>query len=105
MNEAIQSFADYKPVNPWLILGDMFELGSIAHEEHKKIINLLISENYSNVLLMGKEFYTLKDSNKFLSFKTTGDAKTYLRKNKISGATILIKGSRGMQLEQLLEYL
>jgi len=102
MSEAIKNFADYKPTNPWLIIGDMFELGEIAREEHKSIIDLLGTKAFSNVLLVGQEFYQLKNSNEYLSFKTTNDVMDYLGKNKIEDATILIKGSRGMKLEQLL---
>lgn len=105
MTEAIKSFAEFKGENPWLIIGDMFELGPIAVEEHKKIIELLNSEHFSNVLLVGKEFFRLRNSNNFLCFETTEEVKKHLEKDRIEKATILIKGSRGMKLEKLLGFL
>ncbi|HEY9113705.1 MAG TPA: UDP-N-acetylmuramoyl-tripeptide--D-alanyl-D-alanine ligase, partial [Bacteroidales bacterium] len=56
MAGAINSFKAFEPENPWLILGDMFELGDSSIEEHKKIIELLVEKEFENVLLVGKVF-------------------------------------------------
>lgn len=104
MKEAIISFAESKFDNPWLILGDMFELGNYSSYEHQKIIDEIISNDFTNVILIGEYFYNTSNHN-FLKFKTTNEASGYLNKNKLEGANILIKGSRGMKLEKTLEIL
>lgn len=104
MMEAITSFADCGFDNPWLLLGDMFELGDYAADEHQKIVDQLIDKKFANVLLIGKEFSRLS-KHSFLNFETTSDAGSYIKNNPICDADILIKGSRGMRLEELLEVL
>jgi UDP-N-acetylmuramoyl-tripeptide--D-alanyl-D-alanine ligase len=105
MTEAITSFSEAEFDNPFLILGDMFELGKAAKEEHQKIIQQLSNVGFQNVLLIGKEFFRSSIPKQFTVLETTEDAKTFLQKNSIKKATILIKGSRGMQLETLLNFL
>jgi len=105
MTEAIKSFNDYAPQNPWLILGDMFELGKSADEEHRHIVELIDKLGFEQVILVGKDFYKLKGSTKYICCQTTGDALKYLTNHKITDANILVKGSRGMQLETLLKQL
>ncbi len=105
MNNAIRSFNDFASRSPVLILGDMFELGESSGEEHQKIIELLKSVGFENVYLVGDEFYNLRKTNSFTSFATTKELKFYLTKNLLDNKTILIKGSRGMKLESLLDIL
>ena len=104
MNEAIISFAEFNFKNPWLILGDMFELGEYSLPEHQKIVNEVSAAGFENVAIIGIDFYNTKD-HIFLKFKTTNEALIYLSTNRIKNANILIKGSRGMKLEKLLDIL
>lgn len=84
------------------ILGDMFELGSEARIEHENITKLAASLNLDQVILIGKNFYTAnvnsKNSIKFESFETFKNQHQINFKN----SNILIKGSRGMALERIL---
>jgi len=105
MKEAILSFKEFNPENPWLILGDMFELGHISLNEHQLVIDLLKKESFKKVLLVGNDFYQLKNTHSFISFETTEEAMDYLAENTVRNASILIKGSRGMQLESLVKNL
>ena len=105
MSEAIKSFKDYTSQSPWLILGDMFELGESSDEEHKHILELIEKLGFEQAILVGKDFYKLKGSAKYIFCQTTGDASQYLTDHKIINANILIKGSRGMKLEILLNLL
>lgn len=104
MSEAIVSFTEYDFKDSWLILGDMFELGEYSINEHQLIVDLLLQKGAENVILVGKEFYQTRSHN-FLKIITTGEAITYLSTNKIKNANILVKGSRGMKLEELLDVL
>ncbi len=105
MNGAIISFQEFKAEKPLLILGDMFELGKEAEEEHRKVIKNIEETDFSDVFLVGSEFYKFSGSNNFRYFEKTSDLKLWLETNKMKGFTILIKGSRGMKLEVLLENL
>ncbi len=105
MSEAILSFREARKENPWLILGDMFELGESAKDEHKAIIELLVNSRFEQVLLAGEIFSTLQIPESFRSFKTTEELEKYLLENPIHNAYILIKGSRGMYLEKTLSAL
>lgn len=85
-----------------VILGDMFELGDFAAEEHKKIIDLVQNFHFDQTYFAGEEFFKLGNGAKnFL--QTTNDLIEYLRNNKIENSLILIKGSRGMALERLIK--
>lgn len=104
MKAAIENFADMSGENKLLILGDMFELGDYASEEHKKIIELLQLKKLTNVLLIGNEFEKLKNSD-YKTFTKTETCLSYLQESKVKNNIILIKGSRGMKLETLKEAL
>jgi UDP-N-acetylmuramoyl-tripeptide--D-alanyl-D-alanine ligase len=103
MQAAIENFKQLDDINKILFLGDMFELGNESTQEHQKIAELATSLGFKEVHLIGKAFSTTSVKNAFVydnfeAFKTS--------KNKqINNATILIKGSRGMALERILELL
>lgn len=103
MKAAIENFAGLKAENKMLILGDMFELGEYAQEEHQKITELLKSKKLNDVIFIGQEFSkTAKD---YKTFTNTNDCLEYLKQQQPKGKTILIKGSRGMKLEILKDAL
>ena len=104
LNEAIISFAESEFINPWLILGDMLELGDYSMDEHQIIIEKVNNNGFTNVVLIGEDFYNTK-GNSFIKFKTVDESRNYLSANKIKNANILVKGSRGMKLEKLLDML
>ncbi len=84
------------------ILGDMFELGKYSDEEHSNLINELENSTIDKVYLIGKEF-AKSNTSSLKHFETTAE---FIQENiisTISSATILIKGSRGMALEKIVE--
>ena len=98
---AIKSFMKNKGTKA-LILGDMFELGESSVNEHKKIIDITDGLNIDRCIFIGKEFYKAKqDSVKNIFFKTKEDF--YEDGKIINEENILIKGSRGMQMEDILQ--
>ena len=103
MKAAIESFKTMEGENKVLILGDMFELGKYGLEEHQKIATLLQSATFKKVYLIGALFH--KITTDALQFKEFSDFKQHLKTQNLSNGTILIKGSRGMQLERVLELL
>ena len=106
MKAALDSFLNATKKNHVLILGDMLELGEFSLEEHQKVIDYLSIQKAECVLLIGSEFKKVQteDSN-FIKFDKTDLAIPYLQKKKFQNKTILIKGSRGIALEQLQGYL
>jgi UDP-N-acetylmuramoyl-tripeptide--D-alanyl-D-alanine ligase len=85
------------------LLGDMFELGGAAPEEHQKIADIADNEAIKLVVLVGKNFEVAAKKKNWIHFNSTAEAKPYFEALPFSNALILIKGSRGMKLESLLE--
>lgn len=105
MSAAIENFSAIKADKKLLILGDMLELGDESVQEHENILNLLKEKELTKALLVGKIFS--KSNKKFASptFLNTEEAIEWIKNNEVSNTSILIKGSRGMQLEKILEVL
>lgn len=102
MSSAISSFSKIEHPKKIAILGDMRELGNDEKIEHEKVIRQLI-ENDIETIFIGTVFHTLtRDS---ISFLEVDDLKSKLVNSPIEGALILLKGSRGIQLEKLLSVL
>lgn len=106
MLAALESLNGLEAKNKIALLGDMFELGEASSMEHKAIINYIKEKNL-NAFLVGEEFFKEKegDRNSLLFFKNYQDFESHIKQNKIEESTILLKGSRGMQLERVVEYL
>ena len=104
MSAAIESFIDVKAKAKLVILGDMLELGQYTHEEHQAIIDQLKKGGIDHAILVGPHFCASKTEG-FSAFKNTAEAKNHLANQSILDHTILIKGSRGIALEQLLDQL
>ena len=104
MLAALENFAQLKDENKVVFLGDMFELGKDSKAEHEKIANLVASYNFSKVFLIGKAFSATGAKNAFVS-ESYESFKNSTNYSNINNATILIKGSRGMALERLLDLL
>jgi len=103
MRAAISSFLKIPHPNKWIILGDMFELGTFSYQEHQAICDFLKDNKFDNVVLTGREFYQCQTS--FLRFENLTSCMEHFKKHPLSGAYVLLKGSRGMQLEKMMEVL
>ncbi|MCF8303495.1 MAG: UDP-N-acetylmuramoyl-tripeptide--D-alanyl-D-alanine ligase [Bacteroidales bacterium] len=87
-----------------VILGDMMELGQSSAEEHRKILYKLDKLAFNTVILAGEAFSGIC-SDKFTCFASTGELIEWLRQQAVNDHLLLIKASRGMQLERITEYL
>lgn len=104
MREAIISFSKLKTKNKLCILGDMLELGKESISEHQNIVQLLQEVGLNNAVLVGNIFSSV-NTMPYLHFKDYKEAGTYLSGLNSKKLSILIKGSRGIKLENILEYL
>lgn len=106
MKYALENFMKVTKGRRFLILGDMLEMGEYACEEHDHILSFIVKSAIDNVMLVGEAFYQFKDRvPQYLFFSNTGEAIEHLKKNPVRNYNILIKGSRGIQLEQIVKYL
>lgn len=104
MAAAIANFEQIEKESKIAILGDMFELGEESLNEHKNIVELLQNTLKTTTHFVGKDFYFNKIKNEKMYFhKDFEELSNYLKENKIENSFILIKGSRGMSLERVLE--
>ncbi len=106
MGAAINNFLQLEGENKIAILGDMFELGDESADEHKKIVYLLAHLDTVDIYFVGKAFFANQIEKENIYFFETFDnfSKEFANQN-IKNSTLLIKGSRGMALERVLEIL
>ena len=104
MNAAISSFLTTYHNDPCLfILGDMLELGEYSKLEHQNIVNMLAEQKQQHVMLVGNCF---KQTNPpYPVFDTVEQLRDFVLSNPIEGYTILLKGSRGVRLEKIIDLL
>ena len=103
MQASISNFHNMEIDNKMLILGDMRELGKDGPKEHQKIVDFLTECGFKDVMLVGEQFAAARHD-----FPTYPDAPAVieaLQKNKPHGKTILIKGSNGIKLSTVIDYL
>ncbi len=103
MDAAIRNFASLKSFNKKMIIGEMLELGEYSYCEHKKIVEILASLGFQDVFLVGDGFRGVHD--KFLFFSNSDECLDYIKSHPLNNCTILLKGSRGVRLEKLMELL
>lgn len=86
------------------ILGDMFEMGKYADKEHQDIVELTKGLSIDKIVLVGENFNNCNTNyNKIIAFKKVESLLSHLEEKKYTNSLFLIKGSRGMKLEQTLE--
>jgi len=101
MQAALINFGQMEVEHKVLIVGDMFELGENSNEEHQKIIQLIEQYQFDKVILVGTRF--METDHHFISYPS---AQKLLENtgflNEINNSYVLIKGSRGIKLEQIV---
>ena len=105
MQAALNAFAENQAETKSVILGDMLELGSYTKNEHENILNLCLKLNFKEVFTIGNNFKSISiNSNKIFRFEKIDTFKEYFKKNNIVFDSVLIKGSRFLQLENLIPF-
>ena len=97
----IENFAKLNATHKIVCIGGMKELGNTSIEEHQQLINLLQQSQWEQVVLVGGDFEHCQHG--YIFFPTAMDAKVWLQKQAYTNRSILIKGSRGIQMEKVLD--
>lgn len=105
MSLAIGSFLDSASERKVIILGDMLELGDYSLTEHKTIVDILKGSPNIDVYLVGKIFCEVAADSGVKVYKDAELLISDLKKRPIKDSFVLIKGSRGIGLERIYNYL
>lgn len=100
MQSALASFVEMEHPDKLVILGDMLELGADGPAEHQKIIDF-VRENNLKILTVGQIFQDINAN----GYANVEDLKELLAIDQIQDKLILLKGSRGIALEKLMDCL
>lgn len=102
MAESLKNFSTFKGTKT-IVIGDMLELGEESEKEHNSILELAKSLNFDEVITVGQHFRTSnKEEKAFINGKELSE---YLKTHQLKSENILLKGSRGIALEQILEFI
>lgn len=104
MTAALDNFKNVESESKWALLGDMRELGTESAAEHQNIVNRLASDGV-NAYLVGPEFKQAAFGSTFNCFDTSVELASFLAANPLSGSVVLVKGSRGIRMEKVLDVL
>jgi UDP-N-acetylmuramoyl-tripeptide--D-alanyl-D-alanine ligase len=100
MKAAIENFAKIDG-NKVLLLGGMMEMGEASLKEHAGIVELINQYKWKDVVLVGGDFDKVK--HRYTNFKNSTEAKEWLQQQHFKNSLLLVKGSRSMQMEKVLE--
>ena len=111
MAAALDNFAAVQSDYKVAMLGDMLELGTDSVQEHVTIIRKALSAGFAKICLVGAEFGKALEQvgedecEKISHFATSDLLASWVENEKIKGATVLVKGSRGTKMEKIVEKL
>lgn len=106
MEAALTNFSNVRAAVKIALLGDMLELGEESYEEHVTVIKKALESDLETVCFVGTEFGkaldSVPESAKVKWFVDSQSLADWLAQQNVSGATILIKGSRGTRMEKTI---
>ena len=110
MDAALNNFASVVAERKVAMLGDMLELGDESVAEHITVVRKAISAGLDAVCFVGAEFAAAVSaegaaSESIRCFDTSQNLADWLSENPITGAAVLIKGSRGTRMEKVITVL
>ena len=101
MKAAIENIAKMPGGDKILLLGGMMEMGADSIKEHKAIVALINQYKWAAVALVGGDFSKVPHAYQY--FNTSAEAGEWLKKQGFKNSVLLVKGSRSMLMEKVLE--
>jgi UDP-N-acetylmuramoyl-tripeptide--D-alanyl-D-alanine ligase len=101
MKVAVENFAQLPGSSKILMLGGMMELGDTSIAEHQALLHLIEQYHWEAVVLVGGDFAKL--THPFTYFADAQQAKEWLQSKNPQQSLILLKGSRSMQMEKVIQ--
>jgi UDP-N-acetylmuramoyl-tripeptide--D-alanyl-D-alanine ligase len=101
MRAAIENFRSMLHPDKSVILGDMLELGEVSGAAHKEVIDFLENAGFREIILVGTSFANAEVPESYHVFSTVAECAVWLVEYPLRNRMILLKGSRGIGLEQL----
>lgn len=101
MKVAIENFSKMHTAKKVLLLGGMMELGAESIAEHQQLLQLIQQYEWTNVVLVGGDFKHI--AHPFIYFNNATEAKQWLEEQHFENTYLLVKGSRSMQMEKVIE--
>jgi UDP-N-acetylmuramoyl-tripeptide--D-alanyl-D-alanine ligase len=106
MKAALDNLSNIKVSKKVVILGDMFELGVLTQSEHRAIGKMTSQEGFEEVIFCGEHMkYAKQENNNSVYFKSRSELEKYIENRNFKNCVILIKGSRGMAMEVIAQYI
>lgn len=106
MKAALTNFKELPGGDKVVILGEMRELGKHSAEAHRDILDLILPAGFTQILLVGNNFEHTDNKLNFIRyFQNTNELINWLKEHPIVSSCVFVKGSRGNQLERIVEYL
>ena len=105
MEASIRNFIQVERQNKTLILGDMLELGADSEREHQKIADVVAGSGIDDVYWVGTHFMKVNFQHEAKRFETVDNLLAALPLGMLENRFILIKGSRGIRLEKIVDWL
>lgn len=105
MQVAIRNFAHMPQESKVLILGDMYELGSSAQDEHNTLLVWCLQFGFTQIYTLGAIFASVSENSGITTPATMEELGKSLEQRAYKDTAFLIKGSRGMKMESVLAYL
>ncbi|MEP6684015.1 MAG: UDP-N-acetylmuramoyl-tripeptide--D-alanyl-D-alanine ligase [Parafilimonas sp.] len=100
MKAAIENFAHIHSNNKIVLLGGMMELGEESVREHENLLHLINKCNFKDVILVGGDFKNAHGS--YIYFDNAEEAAAYIKQQNFQHSYFLIKGSRSVGMEKIL---
>lgn len=105
MKAAIKNFDLLPHKNKIIILGDMFEMGNAAQKEHEELLQFAITFDFDTIYLLGDNFKKISENQDIYTCDNIQELGKKIKAKNYKNTAILVKGSRGMKMELVLDFI
>ena len=105
MQVAISNFAKMPQIQKVLILGDMFEMGPTANQEHDELLQWCTQLGFTKIYTLGDHFAAISLNSGISTPSSMEELGEEIKTVDYQSTAFLIKGSRGMKMERVVDYL